>query len=228
MWSSSTSPCHNFLLLVFSYTCDLLLFVSLPRRYHFVHPCYNRLFTLLISICISLSQSPYPRLGCLINGPIPLLILVTIVSVILLFPLPPCSLLLLVSSIHKYHFPILVAIIFSTCRFHFSYPCCNHSPCLGLLLIFLIRLLLLFIIVGALLHVPPPIVVFFSSSIFLINITLPTLPSSIFSLSGSSSPCTYSFASLCCDCRSASTHCDHLVFASILMPLKHYKKYQEL
>ena len=49
------------LILVSSPPCDIPLFFYLPRRYHFIYPCHDCLFALLISLRLSLLQSSSTR-----------------------------------------------------------------------------------------------------------------------------------------------------------------------
>ena len=93
-----------------------------------------------------MSQSYYSFPVCLLFFPIPLLLLVAIISILLLVSWPPCNIPLLVSYPRKYHFTypccnrlLLILILLSLlelyylCTDSFASPCHNHrsaSPCL--------------------------------------------------------------------------------------------------
>ena len=211
LWSSSPSPRHNILLLVYSTPRDLLLLVYLPSQYQFAYPYHNRLFVSLISLCLSLLQSsstfpvtcPYHLLLFLI----PLLLLVAIIGVLLIVSSPPCGLLLLASSPLWYHFayPCFNRLFASSVSLRLSVLQSSY-PCTDCLLFVLIPLLLLVAIVGVLLLISSP----FRDLLLLVSLprryhfAYPShnhllLVLIFFSLSGSSSPCPDSFDSPSCD-----------------------------
>ena len=115
----------SILLLVSSPTCDIILPISSPHRYHSTYPYFNSLLTSLILLLLQFLLLYSTRPGLLLIGLVTLLLLVAIIGALLLY-----DLFLLVSLPRQYHF---------------FYPSCNH------LFHVLIPLLIHFAIVGELL-----------------------------------------------------------------------------